>query len=230
MKAIILAAGKATRLLPLTKDTPQCMLKVGNKTILEIQLENLKKAGIKDVIVITGYLSEKVEKFCKDLGVKTLFNPFYEVSGMALTLWTAKEELKKEFIFFYSDVLFDSKIIQGLLKNKSEICLVIKKEGLREEAEKVIEKEGLIKRISKAKIEEENGEFIGIVKFSNVGVKKLSKELNNIAKINLNASFIDVINGLIKKGVIITAYDIKNVQFVDIDFPEDIEKAKKIFQ
>ena len=111
MKAIILAAGKATRLLPLTKDTPQCMLKVGKKTILERQIELIKKSGIDDITVITGYLSEKVEKFCKKLGIKTLFNPFYEVSGMAMTLWAAKDELKDGFIFLYSDVLFDLKII-----------------------------------------------------------------------------------------------------------------------
>ena len=67
MKAIILAAGKATRLLPLTKDTPQCMLKIGKKTILERQIELIKSSGIDDITVITGHLSEKVENLCKKL-------------------------------------------------------------------------------------------------------------------------------------------------------------------
>lgn len=229
MKVIILAAGKSTRLLPLTKDTPQCMLKVGNKTILEIQLENLKKEGIEDVTVITGYLSEKLEEFCKNLGIKTLFNPFYEVSGMALTLWIARENLKNEFITLYSDVLFDSKIIQGLLKDKSDICLAIKRGVLREEAEKIVEKDGKIDYVGKSKSNEGSGEFIGIAKFSGKGVEKLTKELDNIAKINLNASFIEVINNLIKKGEIIKVYDIKNTQFTDIDFPDDLAKAKENF-
>lgn len=229
MKAIILAAGKSTRLLPLTKDIPQCMLKVGNKTILEIQLKNLKKWGIEDVTVITGYLSEKLEKFCKDLGIKTLFNPFYEVSGMAITLWIARENLKNGFIALYSDVLFDSKIIQGLLKDKSDICLAIKRGALREEAEKIVEKDGKIDNVGKSKSNEGSGEFIGIAKFSSKGVEKLIKELNNTAKINLNASFTEVINNLVKKGEIIKVYDIKNTQFSDIDFPDDLEKAKETF-
>ena len=116
-----------------------------------------------------------------------------------------EEELKEGFIFLYSDVLFNSKIINGILKNEGDICLAIKKDGLREEAEKVIENNGLIGNISKNKIEGENGEFIGIAKLSKEGSKKLIEELNATAKENLNASFID------------------------IDFPEDLKKAEKLF-
>ena len=225
-----MAAGKATRLLPLTRDTPQCMLKVGEKTILENQIEYLRKSGIDDITVITGYLSEKVEKFCKKLGIKTLFNPFYEVSGMALTLWVAKEELKNGFVFLYSDVIFELKIIEGLLKNRGDICLAIKKNELREEAEKVIEEEGIIKNVSKMKEGKENGEFIGIAKFSGIGAKKLIEELHNTAKINLNTTFIKVIDTIIKKGEVVTAYDIKDASFIDIDFSKDLEKAEKFFE
>jgi|TARA_B100002003_G_C14029409_1_gene496268 choline kinase len=226
MKAIILAAGKATRLLPLTKDTPQSLLKIGKKTILENQIERLKKCGVGDIVVITGYLSERVEKFCEKLRIKTLFNPFYEVSGMALTLWLAKEELKDGFVFLYSDVLFDLKIIDGLLKNKGDVCLAIKKDGLREEAEKVIEEEGVIKNVSKMKGEKENGEFVGIAKFSDMGSKKLIEELHNVAKSDLNTNFITVIDNLIKKGEVVVSYDIKDASFIDIDFPENLKKAR----
>ncbi len=227
MKAIILAAGKATRLLPLTKEKPQCLLKVGKKTILERQIEYLKKAGIKNITIITGYLAEKIEKFSKE---KTSFNPFYNISGMAMTLWVVKEDLKEGFIFLYSDILFDSKVIDGLLKNMGDICLAIKEDGLREEAEKVIEDKGSIKNVSKIKLEGENGEFVGIAKFSKKGAKKLIEELNRIAKENLNASFVDVINGLIKKGDKIGAYDIGDSLFMDIDFPEDLKKAEALFK
>ena len=75
----------------------------------------------------------------------------------------------------------------------------------------------------------ENGEFIGIAKFSGIGSKKLIEELHNAAKINLNTNFIKVIDNIIKKGEVITAYDIKDASFIDIDFPEDLEKAEKFF-
>jgi len=232
MKTIILAAGRGPRMLPLTKDTPKYMLKICEKSILEKQLENLQKANLKkeEVIVVTGYLSEKMESFCGKLGcIQSLFNPFYEVSGIALTLWIAKEELKEGFLFLYGDVLFEPRIIQELLKRKEDICLAIKRDNVREEAEKVIERNGIIKSISKEGMNGENAEFIGIAKFSVTGAKKLIEELNYFAKINLNTSFITVINNLIEKGEEISIYDIKDAQFIDIDFPEDLERAKELF-
>ncbi len=229
MKAIILAAGKATRLLPLTKDIPQCMLKAGKKTILERQIEYLKESGIGDITVITGYLSKNLEEFCKKLGIKTLFNPFYEVSGTALTLWIIKEELKGDFILLYSDILFDPKIIRGLSEMHGNICLAIKKDKLREEAEKIIEENGLVKDVSKTTKDEQIGEFIGIARFSETGAKKIIEEINDIAKSSLDVSLIKVIDSLIKRGETISAYDIKDASFIDIDFPKDLEKAEKFF-
>lgn len=231
MKTIILSAGKSTRLLPLTKDTPQSMLKVGQKTILEIQIENLKKAGIvlDDIIIVTGYLSKKLEKFCQELGVKVLFNPFYDVSGMVASLWVAKNELKNGFLFLYADVLFDPGIIQELLKTPRDISLAIKKDDLREEAEKVFEEDGIVKNISKDKSNKENSEFIGIAKFSNNGAEKIIKELEDTLKEDINISFINTINSLIRKGEQVAVCDIKDAQFIDIDFPEDLKRAAEYF-
>ena len=229
MNAIILAAGKATRLLPLTKDTPQSLLKVNNKTILERQIDSLRKVGVLDITVVTGHLSDQVETFCKHKGVKYIFNPFYDVSSMALSLWVVREELKNGFMFFYSDVLFDSLIIKNLLTQKGDICFSIKKDGLRDEAERVVEKNGLIECVAKSKIEEENGEFIGIAKFSKSGAKKLLAELNNAAKISLDTRLTRVIDNLITQGETVFAYDISENNFVDIDFSEDLKKAEKLF-
>ena len=229
MKAIILAAGKATRLLPLTKDTPQCLLKVNNKKILERQIDALNQAGIKGIIVVTGHLFGEVEKFCQGKNIKCPFNPFYEVSNMALTLWTVKDELKEEFIVLYSDVLFDSKIVKGLIKSKEDICLAIKKGELREEAEKVIESGGIIEGINKINEDKKNAEYIGISKFSGKGNIKLVEELDLVAKKDLNTSFIKVVDNLIKKGEKTGVYDIKDSRFIDIDFPEDLKKAEELF-
>lgn len=228
MKTIILAAGKATRLLPLTKEIPQCLLDVKGKPILKHQLDLLREAGVNDINVICGYLADKVETFCEQLGIKTLLNPFYDVSSTAMTLWVAKEELKDGFILIYSDILFDSKIISGLLGQKGDICLAIKKNNLREEAEKIIEKKGVVEGIGKVEMQGENGEFIGIAKFSEKGAEKIIKELNDTAKVNLNSTLIETVDRLIKKGETVTVYDIKDANFIDIDFPEDLKKAENL--
>ncbi|MFH1462598.1 MAG: phosphocholine cytidylyltransferase family protein [bacterium] len=228
MKIIISASGKAPRLLPLTKDTPQSMLRVGEKTILEKQIKVLKKAGLNDIVVTTGYLSTKLENFCNKLELKTLFDPFYEISGIATNLWIAKDEIKDGCIFLYSDVLFDSEIIEGLLKSEKDISLAVKKDGKRGEAEKVIESGGIIKKVTKENLDGVNGEFVGIAKFSSAGAKKIIKELKDTLDNNYKLSLIGAIDNLIKKGEVIEAYDIKSAKVTDIDFPEDLEKANKL--
>ena len=63
MKAVILAAGVASRLRPLTDNTPKCLLKVGEKSILERTIDNLRANNITEIILVTGYLKEKIENF-----------------------------------------------------------------------------------------------------------------------------------------------------------------------
>ena len=92
------------------------------------------------------------------------------------------------------------------------------------EAEKVVEKNCLIQNISKSKKEGENGEYIGISKFSANGSEKLIDEINIISKENINSSLIFVIDGLIKKEEKVSAYNIGKSNFVDIDFPDDLKK------
>ncbi len=229
MKAIILAAGKATRLLPLTKDIPQCLLKIKNKTILEMQLDTLAKSGVKEVVVATGHLSPKIEDFAKGKRVKVLFNPFYSVSGMLMTLWVARWELKDGFIMLYSDLVFDMSILRNLLQDKHDICLAIKKDGIREEAEKVNEMGSLVTKIGKMGIGKANAEFIGIAKFSKNGAELFVEEVERIAKKDINAQFIDAIGSLIGRGTKIYTCDIVKAKFVDIDFEKDLKLADELF-
>ena len=229
MIAIILAAGKATRLLPLTKDTPQSLLKIKDKTILEMQLSTLTKCGVNDFTIVSGYLGDKIEDFIKDKGIKALFNPFYSSSGMLMSLWVAKEELRDGFIMLYSDVLFEESIIKLLLNDKHDICLTIKKDDIREEAEKACEENNFLTKMGKMDVGKANAEFIGIAKLSKNGAKLFIQEIEKIARKNLNANFIDGIQAMIDKGIKVSVCDIGKAKFIDIDFEEDLQKAKNLF-
>lgn len=78
MRAILLAAGMGTRLRPLTIDTPKSLINVNGKPMLETQIEFLKEKGIDDIIVVTGYLSEKFEYIKEKYGVKLIHNDKYD--------------------------------------------------------------------------------------------------------------------------------------------------------
>jgi choline kinase len=229
MKAIIMAAGRATRMLPLTKDKPKCILEIKGKKILQHQIDVLKKCGVKNIVVITGHEAEKIEKeYGKELNY--VFNPFYNVSGMLITLWTARNELDDDILLMYSDILFNEKIIKKILDCEGDIALAVDTSTVDKEAEKVIIENGLILEISKTNfdVKQADAEYIGLAKFSKKGAKILIKEMERAVRKNINTYFIETIKNIINKNIKIMACDITGEKWIDIDFPEDLERAKNL--
>lgn len=229
MKAIIMAAGRATRMLPLTKNIPKCLLKIKEKTILQHQINVLKSCGVKDIVIIIGHGAKEFEElYEKDL--KYVFNPFYKVSGMLMSLWVAKAELDDDILLIYSDVLFNEKIIKKLLDCEGDISLAVDKGSVDWEAEKVKIKNGVIVNISKTDIDigGADGEFIGLIKFKKNLNKVVVEELETLARSNINAYLIDLIKNIITGGAKVLPCDITGELWTDIDFPEDLEKIEEL--
>ena len=108
--------------------------------------------------------------------------------------------------------------------------MAIKKDGVREEAEKVKDENGVASKISKIEDKKEaNAEFIGIAKFSKSGAEILIDIMDEIAKTNINAQFIDAIKLLIDKGGKVYTCDMGRGKYIDIDFEKDLKQAEEIF-
>ncbi len=112
MQAVIMAGGKGTRLVELTKDIiPKPLAPVCGKPILEWQLQKLKENGIRDVILIIGHLGEKIKEHFGDgslFGMNLSYIEETEPLGTAGALFYAKEKLRDgPFWLILGDVLFD---------------------------------------------------------------------------------------------------------------------------
>lgn len=112
MKAIILAAGLGSRLLPLTADRPKCMVPAGDRAILEHQLHALHAAGVTDVTVVGGYRFDRLEVFVATLRdklrPKLIFNPFYAVSSSIGSVWAARALLDGPFLLLNGDTIYEA--------------------------------------------------------------------------------------------------------------------------
>lgn len=231
MRAIIVATGRAPRLLPLTKDTPTSLLPVGGKPILARQAECLRAAGIDDIWVVAGPHTDQVEEFSQEHGIKALYNPFYLYSDVVLSLWLLKRDLTEPFILLYNDILFGDDVVVGLLEQRSEVCLTVKRGSVDSEAEKVVVENGFVHVIGKDPVLTQGayGEFIGVARFGEEALPDLYAALDWMARQNLEARFTHLIRFLIKGGTQVSAYDIGDSSWIDIDFPKDIEMAEHLF-
>jgi len=237
MKAVILAAGIASRLRPLTNNTPKCLLKVGDKCILQLCLENLLANNIKDLVIVTGYLEQQIKDFVfihfPQLNVEYIYNEVYDSTNNIYSLWLAKDALLgNEMLLMDSDIIFDAKIIAALMNSGYENCLALKQHNVGEEEIKVkADATGRVLEISK--IVEPSlaiGESIGIEKFSAKSVNKLFEVIDRkVIKENMvNIFYEKAFEEMIEDGAAIYIVDITDYICMEIDTAADLESAAEI--
>ncbi len=186
MKAIILAAGFGSRLMPLTQKNPKCMVEYQGKKIIDYEIEALKEAGISEIAVVCGYLAEILEEYlAQKYTIKTFFkNPHFDSTNMVATLFCAREWIelciakKEDLLISYADIVYSKEIVGKLKEVKTPFGIIIDKAwrelwGRRfsnplEDAETLKIKEGKIIELGKKAKDysEIEGQYIGLFKFS----------------------------------------------------------------
>ena len=234
MQAIILAAGISKRLRPLTNSTPKCLLKIGEKTILEMTIDNILQNSINEFIMVTGYRENMIREFIgnrfPDLHIKYLTNPDYENNNNSYSLWMTKDYIKGDCILLDSDILFDYRIISKLLVSEQKNCLAINcshKLG-EEEIKVIVDSTNKILHIGKNPDPmKSKGESIGIERFSNDFFKKLGEVLDRkiVKEQNVNEFYEVSFQELIEKGNGIFAVDVSEYKSMEIDTPADLDRA-----
>jgi choline kinase len=125
MKAIILAAGEGKRLRPLTANTPKSLVSIWGESLLVRQLKQLKKFGLTDITVVTGYCKEKIEL----LGVDTVFNEEYDSTNMVFSLSKMLANLQlcteKNTLILYGDVAYADAHLASLIHSSSAAKMVV---------------------------------------------------------------------------------------------------------
>lgn len=193
----MLSAGKGTRMLPLTMNTPKCLLDLGlGTTVLEHQLKTIleynetAKNKIWEIVIVVGYLAEQIEaklnKYNKMIKIKTIYNPFYDVSNNMMSLWMAIPEMNDEFVLINGDNVFNTKVLQTICDPKIDegICMVVdKRDEYDEDDMKVVLKKNKVVKVSK-KIppKESNGESVGIIRFQDGGISTIKKVLREMVR------------------------------------------------
>lgn len=188
MRAIILAAGRGSRMGHLTDSKPKCMTEVRGKPLIQHQLDALQGAGIKEIAIVTGYKSETLQKY----GTRHFHNPRWAETNMVYSLTYAYEWLNEsDCIVSYSDIFYGQKIIEDLIQIEDVIAISYDPNWLElwskrfedplEDAETFrINEQGCLLDIGKKPktVQEVQGQYMGLLKFGRGFFAKQTQSLS----------------------------------------------------
>jgi choline kinase len=244
---IILAAGKGSRLLPLTKRNPKCMTELKGKSILSRQINLYRKLGASKIIVVCGYMHEKINE---DYIIKVINNDF-DSSNMVYSLMLAKDFLDGNTIISYGDIFFKADLLNNLLNNSRDIVITSDSawksywsqrfDNPLEDAESFVKgKSFKVKSLGQKEktIKNIDGQFIGLIKLSKEGCKRFistynSCHQNKLCKLNawnsgrkLKLSYMtDILNYFAKQNYLFYVETIGG--WVEVDDIKDLEIANR---
>ncbi len=182
MKAIILSAGYGSRLGDLTKELPKSLVNINGKSIIQRQIETFRNNGVKEIIVIIGPNKEKFQ--LKD--VEYIIDKNFHQHEQLGSLMTASKYFQNDLVISFGDVIVDNNIMKQIIESTHDIGIAIdlnweknyenRTEHPKSEADLVLIKSNKLTKIKKNLDSIENyqlGEFLGIIKLSNIGSKKI---------------------------------------------------------
>jgi len=227
MKAIILAAGKGTR-LDGAAVKPKCLVEIGGSTLLHRQIDTLRSLDVKKIVVVIGFGGDSIRQECGE-EISFVENIQFAETSSLYSLWLAREHLTDGFVVLNSDVLFHPQMLADLIESDRDDALLISDTDpspLGDEEMKVKVKEELVVDISKD-IDplEADGENVGIVKFSASGAKLLLDYMNTIIESGAVKDWAPRAFREFARRHPLHALSTRGLPWIEIDFPEDYQRA-----
>ena len=234
MIGVILAAGMAKRLRPLTDTMPKCLLKVGGRTLLERTVDAMHQAGITEFVVVTGYRGDMIREFLmahfQQFSFHFLHNADYEHNNNIYSLWMAGEVVRgKDFLLMDSDILCDPAAVVRIADENTAALAVNRHECGEEEMKVVVDSDMRITEISKTcRPEDAMGESVGIEKITADYSEALYRELDQMI---LEEKLIDIFyerafERLIPQSHTFRVVDTSSYFSYEIDTPEDYDHVR----
>lgn len=233
MRAIILAAGVARRLGDSAVEQPKCLLELEGRTLLDRMLDALAEVGVAPVTVVIGHLGDQIEAAVSGrAGVRTRCNPQYR-KGAILSLWAAREELDDAVLVMDADVLFPTALLRRLVESPHANCFLMDTRAADDgEAQMLMARGGRVLDIARGVVGDYDttGESIGFLKLNRPAAQTLARLLARALEGGQDGiEHEEVYPQLMRECVI--GYELADEYcWLEIDFPEDVERARALLQ
>jgi len=227
MKAVVLVAGKGTRMEPLTSDCPKVMLQVANKPILEHILNSAIQAGIEGFVFITGYLEQQIREYFGDgskWGVSIDYVQQKEQLGTANAIGYAKGHVEEAFLVLNGDMLIGQEDLKALISRTEEAVICVKEvENPSDFGVLEVENNKVVRIIEKPKNPPTNLANAGVYLFRESIFDFIDRTQASVRK---EFEITDSIQMLIDSGAAV-GYSPLEGRWIDIGYPWDLLKANE---
>lgn len=232
MNAVIVAAGKGTRLAEVTGGKPKCLVEIAGRPLIERVLDALEARGIEETTMVVGHREAEIREVVGDR-VEYLLNPFYPTTNNMASLWLAVPHMRDEpFLYFHADVAFQDDILDPLLKEREEgVALLVDPESIDEEAMKVrLENGRFVESSKQIPLDQAAGEWTGIARFSPAAAKRFHAHAGRLLlegehQVYDTAAF----NRMAAEGIAFPICKTHGKPWLEIDTPDDLEAAHRLF-
>jgi choline kinase len=229
MKALILAAGRGTRIQSVHGDRPKCLIQfdLGKSTILDHQIDSLFSAGVASIGIVVGYekdqIIQHVVRNYRNHRNRFFFieNPAFAKTNNIYSFWLAETWLNREpFLCLNADVAFDSRMLIPLIESGALITMVVDPEW-RDETMKVIISENRVIQMSKKIPQSEfSCTYIGITSFDAGVQEELFAKINKLIRTGNENQFFNVaVQQLADEGVRVGFTGTGGLSWAEIDDP-----------
>lgn len=232
--AVILAAGRGSRMGTETAERPKCLVELGGRTLLEWQVGALEAAGISEIAVVTGYRSELINKF----RVKSVMNPEWSSSNMVVSLLYAKPIIVGQTIVSYSDIVYEPEAVERLMIHPGDLVLAYDPNWLSvwkdrfedplSDAESFVIEDGIVREIGNHcdDVSQISGQYMGLIKVSPIALEWIEKMILTHSNIRNSLDMTALIGRLIDEGRTVHGVPISGGWF-EVDTANDLGVAEK---
>jgi len=234
MKAVILAAGRGTRIETVTHGLPKCLLTFGGRTILDYQIEGLWAAGVSEIGIVIGHNGRQIVEYiahtyghCLD-SFRFIHNPKFATTNNIYSLWLAREWAEPcDFFCLNADVLCHPDILLPAVAAQGPVSMIVDPEW-RDETMKVIVRGGDVVLMGKTiSPDEYSATYIGITVFSRAITTSLFREIGTmVAEGHVNEFFNAAVQRLIGRGLRVGSSSTRGLPWAEIDDAADLRFAR----
>jgi L-glutamine-phosphate cytidylyltransferase len=233
MKAIILAAGRGTRISRHIDGRPKCTVQLDdNTTLIEYTIELLHASGVHDIVIVLGYRGDVIRSVLAHAGVRFVENPFYDVTNSIASLWFARSQFTRSepCLIMNGDVFLSQSALDLVLAEEESPVLFYDVTRRKEADYKFLCQDGRIVKYGKTlSLEETSGEYIGCARFHESFIPEFLARLETLIQSQQHSLWWeDVLYSMTAEHPIL-ARDIEGTFWAEVDYVEDYQRIMSFY-